>query len=213
MTTKRIVICAIAVLTLTLSGPIAAQVGKGPLLDFNTAAEKDLAALPGMTPAIAKAVVDKRPFNTITEVNALLTAQGLTPAQATAIYDKAFVQLNLNTCTVDEIGLIPRAQRMKIEFPEYRPWKTWAQFDRAIGKYVTSIPGELDRLRSYVFIPMNVNTASDDDLMTIPAMSAKTLEALKKGRPWKSKDQFAADFGKATTAKEATRVWRYLVIE
>ena len=31
------------------------------------------------------------------------------------------MHVNLNTCTVAEIGLIPRARRMQREFPEYRP--------------------------------------------------------------------------------------------
>jgi len=40
---------------------------------------------------------------------------------------------------------------MAAEFAEYRPWKTWAQFDKEIGKYVG--PQETDRFKSYVFIP------------------------------------------------------------
>ena len=211
--TRRFVFGAAFVLAALLIAPVHGQVGKGSLMDFNVAAEKDLAALPGMTPAMAKAIVDKRPFASITDVNALLLAQGLTAAQATAIYDKAFIHLDLNTCTLDEIGLIPRAARMKIEYPEYRPWKTFAQFDANIGKYVRSTPGELDRLRSYVFIAMNVNAATDDDLMTIPGMTPKTLGAIKQGRPWKTREQFATDVAKASNAKEAGRVWRYLVIQ
>ena len=42
-----------------------------------------------MTPAIAKAVVAKRPFNSITEFNAVLLANGLTAEQAMAIYERA----------------------------------------------------------------------------------------------------------------------------
>ena len=42
--------------------------------------------------------------------------------------------------------LIPGAgNRMVREFAEYRPWKTWGQFDKEIGKYVGQ--AETDRLR------------------------------------------------------------------
>ena len=41
--------------------------------------------------------------------------------------------------------------RMAAEFAEYRPWKTWAQFDKEIGKYVGQ--QETDRFKQYVFIP------------------------------------------------------------
>jgi hypothetical protein len=42
---------------------------------------------------------------------------------------------------------------MAAEFMEYRPWKTWTQFDREIGKYVGQ--AETDRFKQYVFIPSN----------------------------------------------------------
>ena len=214
MKTRRIVPVLLMALVLAPASvaDVRAQVGKG-ILDLNAIAEKDLAALPNITPAIAKAFVDKRPFASITDVQAFLTSQGLTAEQTAVLYEKAFVHLNLNTCTVEEILLVPRiARRMRIEFPEYRPWKSFAQFDKEIGKYLTANPGELDRLKQYVFIAMNVNTASDDDLMTIPGMTAKTLADLKKARPYASKAQFETEMGKAAGAKEAARLSRYLVI-
>ena len=48
------------------------------------------------------------------------------------------------------------------EFSEYRPWKTWAQFDKEIGIYAGQV--ETDRLKQYVFIPVNLNTATDEDI-------------------------------------------------
>ena len=115
-----------AVLTTSLAMPASAQVGAG-LMDLNGVPEGTLAALPGMTPAIAKAVVARRPFATIVDANAFLLEQKLTPAQIAALYEKAFVHINLNTGTGPEILLIPRvAKRMTREFEEYRPWVTSA---------------------------------------------------------------------------------------
>ena len=154
------VTCAAVALTMTVAASASAQVAKSfGVVDVNTIAEKDLAALPNMTPAIAKALVAKRPFNSITELNAFLLAQGLTAEQAMAFYPKAFVHINLNTATAEEILLVPGAGRkMTIEFPEYRPWKTWAQFDRQIGKYIGGAENA-QKLAQYTFIPMNANTA------------------------------------------------------
>jgi len=216
MTVKRlvatlvIVVCAVLVAPLQLQGQVGKSLG---LMDFNTAAEKDLAALPNMTPAIAKSIVDKRPFASIVDVNTLLLGQGVTAEQATAIYEKAFVHLNLNTCTPAEIMLIPRARRMAREFPEYRPWKNWAQFDKEIGKYVAQTPGELDRLRQYVFIPLDLNTATDADFMTIPGVGARMVREFKEYRPWKSQEQFDREIRKYVDAKEVARLWRYMVIQ
>ncbi len=138
-------------LALLAHQPVRAQVAKG-LIDPNTAAETDLQALPAMTPAIVKGIVEQRPFKSVAELNKFLLDQKVTPEQAREFYRKAFVPINLNTGTRDEFMLIPGVgSRMSAEFMEYRPWKTWTQFDREIGKYVGQ--AETDRFKQYVFIP------------------------------------------------------------
>jgi len=128
-----------------------AQSGKG-LLDLNTAPESELATLPHITPAVVKGLLQQRPFKTIVELNKFLIDQRLTPDQAKELYQRAFVPINLNTGTREEFLLIPGVgTRMSAEFAEYRPWKSWAQFDREIGKYVGQ--RETDRLKQYFFIP------------------------------------------------------------
>ena len=187
-----------------------AQVGKG-LADPNVASEKEIASLPHMTPAIAKALIDRRPFMSVTDLNAFLLAQKLTPAQATEFYRKAFVHINLNTGTRDEFLLVPGAgTRMAHEFEEYRPWKTWAQFDKEIGKYVGQ--QETDRFKQYMFIPIDLNTASDEVFLTIPGMGARMLREFKEYRPWKTKAQFDKEIGKYVGEKETARLWKYVTI-
>jgi DNA uptake protein ComE-like DNA-binding protein len=215
MKSKRSVRLAAIVLAFcswsVFNAPAAAQVGKG-LLDANVASEAELGALPHMTPAVVKAVLEKRPFANVTELNAFLLGQKLTQAQINELYTKAFVHVNLNTGTREEILLIPGAgARMAREFAEYRPWKTWAQFDREIGKYVGQ--AETDRLKQYVFIPVNLNTATDDDILSIPGAGRRMVREFKEYRPWKTKEQFDKEIGKYVGAKETERLWRYVVIE
>jgi DNA uptake protein ComE-like DNA-binding protein len=134
-----------------LATPIGAQVGKG-LVDPNMAAENELAQLPHMSPAVVQSMIARRPFATVIDLNKFLLEQKLTPEQARDFYRQAFVKINLNTGTRDEFLLIPGVgPRMSAEMMEYRPWKTWAQFDKEIGKYVGQ--QETDRLKQYVFIP------------------------------------------------------------
>src|SRR5688572_12965340 len=145
---------ALAWLTFAANSPLYSQVGKSSgIIDPNIAAEKELLALPHMTPAIVKGIMQKRPFMKITDLNAYLLSQSLTPKQLTEFYGKAFIHVNLNTGTSGEILLIPGAgKRMAHEFEEYRPWKTFAQFHKEIGKYVAA--AETARLAQYVFIPI-----------------------------------------------------------
>jgi DNA uptake protein ComE-like DNA-binding protein len=197
---------------LALAMPAAAQVGKSQgLLDANTTSEAELVKLPHMNAGIVRAIIAARPFASSVELHRLLLAQKLTPEQATAFYERAFVHINLNTATAEEILLIPRAgKRMAHEFEEYRPWKTWAQFDKEIGKYVGA--AETARLAQYGFIPLNLNTASDADLQTIPGVGARMLHELKEYRPWKTTTQFDKEIGKYVDAKEVRRLARYVVI-
>ena len=209
---SALVVIVVGALALVASVAVPhAQVGKG-LLDPNVAAEKELVALPHMTPAIVKAMIDKRPFMSITDLNAFLLSQKLTAQQAEEFYRKAFVHVNLNTGTREEIVLIPGAgTRMAREFMEYRPWKTWTQFDKEIGKYVGQ--QETDRLKQYVFIPVNLNTATDEDILSIPGAGSRMVREFKEYRPWKAKAQFDKEIGKYVGAKETERLWRYVEIK
>lgn len=200
-------------LLLATSSPASAQVGKSlGVVDANTAAEADLAAMPNMTPAIARALVAARPFDGILALNAFLLSQKLTQEQAMALYGKAFVHINLNTATREEILLVPGAgARMAREFVEYRPWKTWTQFDREIGKYVG--PQDTARLAQYAFIPVNLNSASDDDILSIPGAGRRMVREFKEYRPWTSQAQFEREIGKYVDAKEVKRLWRYVTIQ
>ena len=204
---------AAAALALICSGTLAAQAGKRTTVaDANTITEAEAAALPNMNAARAKALVAARPFLTAQALDAFLAAQGLTPEQRVALYGKAFVQINLNTATREEILLVPGAgNRMAREFAEYRPWKTMAQFHKEIGKYVK--PDELARLEQYVFIPINLNTASDADILSIPGMGARMLREFKEYRPYKSMEQFRKEIGKYVDQKEVARLERYVTIQ
>ena len=206
---------ATGVLLLALSAPFAAhaQVGKSVgVVDANTAPEADLAAMPHMTPALAKSLVEARPFASITALNAFLLEQKLTAEQAMAFYAKAFVHVNLNTGTPEEILLIPGAgRRMVREFDEYRPWVNFTQFDKEISKYVGQ--ENTDKLKQYVFIPVKLNTASDEDIRSIPGAGNRMVREFKEYRPWKTKEQFEKEIGKYVGAKEVARLWRYVTID
>jgi DNA uptake protein ComE-like DNA-binding protein len=202
---------ALAVALALVSMPAQGQVGQG-LLDLNTATEAQLGGLPHLTPALVKEIVAKRPFGSIVEFNTFVTSQGLTAQQAGELYEKAFIHVNLNTGTAAEILLIPRAgKRMVREFDEYRPWKTWAQFDKEISKYVGQ--PETDRLKQYVFIPVRLNTATDADILSIPGAGKRMVREFKEYRPWKTKEQFEKEIGKYVSAAEVARLWRYVVID
>jgi DNA uptake protein ComE-like DNA-binding protein len=207
--TRALAAAAVALAATTSS--LAAQVGKFEgLVDPNRATEQELAALPGFTAELAKAVIAKRPFLTQTAYHAVVSG-ALSRAQLDSLYRKSFVHVNLNAASDEEILLIPgMGPRMLREFKEYRPYKSLAVWEKEIGKYVK--PDELARLEQYVFVPMDPNTATDAELMTIPGMGPRMLREFKEYRPWKSVEQFRKEIGKYVNAAEVARLERYIVI-
>ena len=188
-----------------------AQVGRSEgLVNPDLASEKELLALPHMNSAIVKAIIERRPFLRMADLNSLL-AQSLNKEQLAELYGKMFVQINLNTASEEEILMIPgTGKRMLREFLEYRPYKALAQFHKEIGKYVDN--KELARLEQYVFVPINLNTASDEDILSIPGAGKRMVREFKEYRPYTNIEKFRKEIGKYVDKKEVARLERYVAL-
>jgi len=198
-------------IVLGLSNPLEGQVGQsGGLVNPDLASEKELLALPHMNATMVKSIMEQRPFSSISDFHVLLSKY-LNKEQVAEVCGKAFVQLNLNTAAESEILLIPGVgKRMLREFQEYRPYKSLAQFRKEIGKYVDQ--KEVARLEQYVFVPINLNTSVDEDILTIPGMGKRMLREFKEYRPYKNIEQFRKEIGKYVDKKEVARLERYVTL-
>jgi DNA uptake protein ComE-like DNA-binding protein len=186
------------------------QVGQSLLVNPDLANEKELLALPHMNAAMVKSILEQRPFSRMADLNALL-AKSLSKEQLAELYAKMFVQINLNTASQEEILMIPGVgNRMLREFREYRPYKTMAQFRKEIGKYVDV--KEVARLGQYVFVPVSLNGASDEDLLSIPGTGKRMLREFKEYRPYTTIEQFRKEIGKYVDKKEVARLERYVTL-
>ncbi|MBK6307619.1 MAG: hypothetical protein IPF47_18615 [Gemmatimonadetes bacterium] len=195
----------------TLATSARAQVGRtAGMLDPNLATEAELTAVPNITPELAKTIIGKRPFLRPSDFTSVLA--GLSKEQQAQTYAKLWLHLDLNTASDEEILSVPGiGNRMLREFKEYRPYKALAQFKREMGKYVK--PEEVDRMAGYVFVPMDLNTASDEDLLTIPGLGNRMLREFKEYRPYKAVEQFRREMGKYVKPGEVSRLERYIVIQ
>ena len=190
---------------------VEAQAGRrGDVLDANTATEKQLLSVPGLTPSLVNTIIERRPFLTMTELDTLL-AQSLSGEQRAGVYRRLFVQVNLNTAPDAEILLIPGLGPPTAgEFKAHRPYRALAQFRREIGRSVDD--KELVRLEQYVFVPIDLNTASDADILSIPGMGQRMLAEFKEYRPYKAIQQFRREIGKYVNGKEVARLERYVTL-
>jgi predicted DNA-binding helix-hairpin-helix protein len=96
------------------------------------------------------------------------------------------------------------------EFREYRPYKNIGQFRKEIGKYVDV--KEVARLEQYVFVPVNLNSASDDDILSIPGAGKRMVREFKEYRPYGNMEQFRKEIGKYVDKKEVARLEKYVTL-
>lgn len=209
MRTMHAIVLAASVF-LAVTSP--AQVGRNMgLLDPNLAERSELTALPGVTDAVADAIIDARPVLDMLDLDQALSGL-LDEAGREALYGRMFRQLNLNTASREEILLIPDiAPRMPREFAEYRPYTSLDQFRREIGKYVDD--AEVARLEQYVFVPMNLNTATPENFLTIPGMSNRMVREFQEYRPYTSMEQFRREIGKYVDDDEVARLESYVTLD
>jgi DNA uptake protein ComE-like DNA-binding protein len=199
---------ASAGLVVLVAASAKAQVGEN-IMDMNAVTEAQLERLPNMTPDLTKGLLGGRPFADITKLNTfLLENQKLTPVRAAEIYRKVFVHVDLNNAPIEQLRLIPGiTDTAPRDIMAKRPWKSLAQFNIDFAKAAS--PALADRWVQYLFIQMNANSASDQDLATIPGGGTKATAEIKAHRPYSSKQQFETEVGKGLGAPEAARISRF----
>jgi DNA uptake protein ComE-like DNA-binding protein len=188
-----------------------AQVGNNvTLLNPNLATRAELAAVPHIGDAIADKLVKGRPWLNMVAVNNAI-GQALTDEQRNAVYSRLWLPINLNTAGRIEILMIPGVgERMAHEFEEYRMYAALAQFRREMGKYVDE--EEVARLEQYVFVPLGLNTATEEDLATIPGITPRVVRIFAQYRPYASMGAFDREMDKHVSANELARLKRYVTI-
>jgi len=176
----------------------------------NQAGQEELLTLPHLDSALVEGLLERRPFLSMRELNAFLS-ESLGEEQLAELYVQLFVPMNLNTTAEEDFLLVPGVgPRLAHEFEEYRPYQAMVQFRREIGKYVDE--EEVARLEQYVFVPINPNTASDEEILTIPGVGPRLLHEFKEYRPYDSIEQFRREIGKYVSEEELSRLERYVTL-
>ena len=140
--------------------------------------------------------------------------EGLSQDDQLSIYGVLFIKMGLNTGAEEDYKLIPSTmspRKLVHEFEEYRPYVVLAQFQREMGKYVDD--AEVARLSGYVFVPVDLNTASDEDILSIPGVGSRMEHEFKEYRPYQNMAQFRREIGKYVDDKEVARLERYVTIK
>jgi DNA uptake protein ComE-like DNA-binding protein len=71
----------------------------------------------------------------------------------------------------------------------------------------TTAPGDA------AIVPVNINTATDAEILRIPGVGPRMLREFKEYRPWTSIEQFRREIGKYVDKAEVARLEKYIVIK
>ena len=184
--------------------------GMAVLANPNLATEDELTAVPGITAEAAAAVVGGRPYLRAADLHAVL-AGAIGEEAALGAYRALWLPINLNDVTDDEILLIPGVgDRMAHEFEEYRPYVDLGEFRMEIRKYVDE--EEVERLTRYVYVPIDLNGATREEIMAVPGMSERMAHEFEEYRPYTDLDQFRREIGKYVDENEVARFERYVTL-
>ena len=176
------------------------------VLNANLATESDLVAL-GFSAEVVNKLLAARPFLSMSDFSAIVEGEN-----TEELFKKIFVPLNLNTTEEKAFKMIPGVgDKMAHEFEEYRPYTSILQFKREIGKYVDQ--KEVARYLEYVFVPVELNTSSENDIKALPGIGDKMTHEFLEYRPYKNLAQFRKEIGKYVDEKELNRLERFVYLE
>ncbi len=176
------------------------------VLNANLATETDLINS-GLSSESVTMILNERPFVTMNDFNSVIKGEN-----TEELFKKIFVPFNLNTTAEKDFKMIPGVgDRMAHEFEEYRPYTSIQQFKREIGKYVDE--NEVSRYLQYVFVPVELNTSTEDNIKELPGVGKRMTHEFIEYRPYKNLEQFRKEIGKYVDKKELKRLERFVYLK
>jgi len=163
---RSILFAGLAVLLLAAGSPaFGAERAKGDKVDLNSASQSELEALPGVGPALAKKIIDNRPYSSVS---------GLSKAGVPA-------------GTISKLRGLVKAGRVareekkeekpvaKTEKPQAKTEKQQAKEEKKAEKAAIASGGKVD-----------LNSASAAELEALPGVGAATAKKIIANRPYSS---------------------------
>jgi DNA uptake protein ComE-like DNA-binding protein len=117
-----------------------------------------------------------------------------------------------NKATEAELAQVPHITAdIAKDVTARRPFASIVDLDKLLDGHKLT---EAQRKEAYgrMFVPINLNTASDEEIMKIPGMGKRMLHEFKEYRPYKSIEQFRREIGKYVSKDEVARFERYVIL-
>ena len=93
---------------------------------------------------------------------------------------------------------------------EQRPFLQMADLHALLSKTLTK--EQLAELYGKMFVQINLNTATNDEILLIPGTGNRMLREFREYRPYKTLGQFRKEIGKYVDVKEVARLEQYVFV-
>ena len=90
-----------------------------------------------------------------------------------------------------------------------RPFKTIKDLDNALSSLSKE---QRTELYAKLFVPINLNTATDEEILLIPGVGNRMLREFKEYRPYTALAQFHREIGKYVDNTELARLEQYVFV-
>ena len=92
-----------------------------------------------------------------------------------------------------------------------RPFSTIGELNTLLSASMSE--DELEALYGKLFVPINLNTASEADILLIPGVGRKMAHEFEEYRPYSSMEQFRREIGKYVDDDEVARLEMYVTLD
>lgn len=126
-----------------------------------------------------------------------------TPAAAT--------HLNPNTATEAQLRAAGITADVATAIARGKPYATQAALIKVVGSKVPT--AQQPAVYAAVFVPVGLNTATDEEIASIPGMTPRMIREFGEYRPYKDMTQFDREIGKYVEEAELKRLRSYVALK
>lgn len=120
--------------------------------------------------------------------------------------------INANLATADELASIEGLGQAGITtIVSGRPFSTIGELNSVLSRTMTK--DQLEMLYQKIFIPINLNTASRENILLIPGVGRRMAHEFEEYRPYSNLEQFRREIGKYVNEQEVLRLQMYVTLD
>ena len=136
------------------------------------------------------------------------------PVASLFFMDTAFADslLNANSASAAELAAISQLNESTASvITAGRPFATIGDLNAVLSDSMSA--AEIEVLYGKLFVPINLNTASREDILLIPGVGRRMAHEFEEYRPYSSMEQFRREIGKYVDEEEVARLEMYVTLD